>query len=105
MALVVLAQAAEAYDAAWGRAPLAAGQTPTGVASADINGDGRDEAVFAMGSTLYCLGTEASGSVGKLLWQLDLPATAGRPCIADVDGRGKASIIVAGSDGYVYCIG
>ena len=96
------------YNAATGvvkwRLPFGIGQTPTGMASADINGDGRDEAVCTMGNTLYCLGTEAPGRAGKLLWQLDLPAVLGPPGIADVDGRGKASILVAGSDGYVYCV-
>ena len=90
------------YNAATGtvkwRLPFGAGLTPTGMASADINGDGRDEAVLTMGTTMYCLGA------GKVLWEFGLPVCVGPPCIADVDGRRQANIVVAGSDGYVYCV-
>jgi len=94
------------YDAASGeiewRLPALARETPIGSASADVDGDGRDEALFVIDKTLYCVGVPKNGSQGTLLWQLDLPATVGPPTIADVGGDGQLSILLAGSDGYVY---
>jgi hypothetical protein len=90
------------YEAATGKVQwtLAAPEafTPSGCASADLNGDGRDEAVFAVGTRLYCVGN------GEVLWKVDLPAWTGPPSIADVDGSGEAAILVAAADGWVYCV-
>jgi outer membrane protein assembly factor BamB len=96
------------YDAAsgeeeWQMPPLADG-TPVGSASADLSGDGRDEILFSVGKTLYCLGAKKRKPQGSLLWQIELPAMVGPPTIADVDGDGTLSILVAGNDGYVYCV-
>jgi outer membrane protein assembly factor BamB len=94
------------YDAATGkikwRLPMPASGDAAGTASADINSDGRDEALFTLGGTLYCVGTPQPGGAGALLWQLDLPATLGPPTIADADGDGLAEIILVGADGSVY---
>ncbi|MCC6442867.1 MAG: hypothetical protein IT210_05345 [Armatimonadetes bacterium] len=94
------------YDTATGkplwRMPSPIPGNPTGSASADIDSDGRDEALFTSGHTLYCFGTR--NRKGKILWQLDLPAPVGPPAIADTEGRGEASILLSGGDGYVYCI-
>lgn len=82
--------------------------TPDGVAagtaSGDLDGDGRDEALFTLGPTLYCLGSNASGDAGELRWQMSLPARLGPPSIADVDGSGQLAVLVMGEDGYVYCV-
>ena len=90
------------YDTATGKVKwtLAAPEAtaPSGCASADLNGDGKDEAVFAVAKRLYCVGN------GAVLWKLDLPAWTGPPSIADVDGSGKAAIVVAAADGWVYCV-
>ena len=98
------------YDAATGAvlwrmaAPMSG--TPTETASADINGDGREEVLFTSGSTLYCVGTvvQDGKKTGGLLWKYELPATVGPPIIADVAGQGTASILLVGADGWVYCI-
>jgi len=71
-------------------------------ASADVDGDGRDEAVFTAGRTLWCVGSGPDGTAGAVKWRLDLPARLGPPCIADADGSGRASILVLGADAYVY---
>lgn len=96
------------YDAATGKIewalPMPAQGAIAGTASADLNSDGRDEALFTLGKTLYCLGASPNGHEGRLLWQLALPAPAGPPTIADVDGKGTASILVACNDGNVYCV-
>lgn len=97
------------YDTATGRvkwrlaSPLPG--NPVGGASGDLNGDGRDEAIFVTGKTLWCTGAAATGDEGIVLWRVELPPDRlGPPAIADVDGSGKPSILVVGNDGYVYCL-
>jgi hypothetical protein len=96
------------YDAATGRVkwrmkpPLDG--TPSSTASADINGDGRDEALLLYWNALCCIGTTPAGDGGALLWRVDVPDSAGPPCIADVTGDGTASILLQSMDGYVYCL-
>jgi outer membrane protein assembly factor BamB len=96
------------YDVAGGevewRLPALAETAPAGSASADVDGDGRDEALFVVDKTLYCFGLPRREVQGALLWQIDLPAAVGPPTVADVDGDGRLSILLAGSDGYVYCV-
>jgi len=96
------------YDAASGkvlwRMPMPDGNVTDTPASGDIDSDGRDEALFVIGKTLYCLGTDKEGKQGVVKWKLDLPVTVGPPVIADVDGSGLASIVLIGSDGNVYCV-
>jgi outer membrane protein assembly factor BamB len=79
--------------------------SPTTPASADIDGDGRDEAVFGIGKTLYAVGTTQSGKAGEIRWTLEFPGPVGPPSIADVDGNGQAEIVVVCADGHVYGIG
>lgn len=96
------------YDTATGRVewtlPVPVPGTPRGAASADLNADGRDEALFTTGRTLWCLGLDAAGTAGRLLWTLDLPSAVGPPTIADLDGQGRASILLLGADRWVYCV-
>lgn len=100
------------YDVATGelqwRMAAPASGTPSGVASADLDGDGRDEAVFALGDSLYCYGSRAGsgggGRAGELRWRLRLPSRIGPPSIAAVDTTGEPAILVAAEDGFVYCM-
>lgn len=96
------------YDAATGRLEWTlAGPTPGthgGTASGDLDSDERDEVVVSVGNTLCCFEVSEGAGEGKLAWRLELPATLGPPTIADVTGDGRASILVQGTDGYVYCI-
>ncbi|MBM3497908.1 MAG: hypothetical protein FJX74_04475 [Armatimonadetes bacterium] len=100
---------ARCYDAATGEVKWALGGfapgTSAGTASADIDSDGRDEALVTIGTTLYCLGADETGTAGRMEWKLDLPATIGPPTVADLTGNGQASVLLQGADGYVYCIG
>jgi outer membrane protein assembly factor BamB len=73
-------------------------------ASGDINSDGRDEALAVIGRSLYCIGSDAAGTSGSVLWKVDFPAEPGPPSLADVDGTGKLSILVSCGDGYLYCL-
>ena len=96
------------YDAATGKVdwslqpPVA--EKVIGSASADLNGDGRDEAVFPAGKWLFCVGCQAVGGKGTVLWTLALPDNTGPPAIADVDASGRASILVQGTNGVLYCV-
>jgi len=58
------------YDVATGkikwRMPAPEPGTPQGTASADLNSDGRDEALVTIGRTLYCLGEQFDGKGGLL---------------------------------------
>ena len=96
------------YDTAGGkvewRMPAPVPGNAIGSASADLNSDGRDEAVFAIGSTLCGVGSAGPGAGGSLLWRIELPVPVGPPSLADLDGRGKVSILVMGGDRYVYCV-
>jgi hypothetical protein len=88
----------------WYVPPPAGTRYPVGTASGDIDSNGRDEVLFVVGNTLYCIEVPPGEEVGRLSWKIDLPADAGPPCLADVDGQGQLAILVAGQDGYVYCV-
>ena len=97
------------YDTATGnvlwRMPMPAkGRVTDTPASGDVDSDGRDEALFVIGKTLHCLGTDKEGKQGVVKWKLDLPVAVGAPVIADADGDGLAEILVTGADGFVYCV-
>ena len=76
----------------------------SGVASADINSDGRDEVLMTAGSTLYCLGYAEDVACGSVLWELDFPCRMGPPALADARGENRLSILLVGGDGNVYCV-
>ena len=78
---------------------------PTPVTTGDINGDGRDEAVFACGSKIYVAGADPGNRSGKILWSLDLGTMLDTPILADAEGNGRLEIVVVGANGYVYGIG
>jgi uncharacterized protein (TIGR03437 family) len=78
---------------------------PTQVTVGDINGDGRDEAVFACGSTIYVVAANPGNKSGQILWSLNLGATLDTPILADAEGNGSLEIIVVGANGYIYGIG
>ncbi len=98
---------ARCYDAATGKIRwkmnVGAGWS-VNCSCGDINGDGRDEAVFVFGQTLYCVGADGPGKPGRVLWTLPLPLYVSSPVIADVAGRGSLAILLTGADGYVYCV-
>ncbi len=75
-----------------------------GTASADLDGDGRDEALVVIDKTLYCLGAPHEGPAGELRWKVEFPALIGPPSVVTLDKDGRVSILIVGSDGYVYCL-
>ena len=81
------------------------GNAPTPVTVGDINGDGRDEAVFACGTRIYVVGANPGNLSGRILWTLDLGTMLDTPVLADAEGNGQLEIVVVGSNGYVYGIG
>jgi outer membrane protein assembly factor BamB len=76
----------------------------SGTAAADLDGDGRDEALISMGKALFCLAAPGKGSTGELRWRVELPAQIGPPTVVQLEKNGPVSILVVGSDGYVYCL-
>ena len=96
------------YDTATGQVrwhlPMPAPGNVIGSASADLNGDGRDEAVFVIGQQLVCLGAGSTPAEGRVLWQLPLPVQTGPPSLAVLDKKIGLSILLAGADGFVYAV-
>ncbi len=76
-------------------------------AAADIDGDGRDECLITIGTTLYAAGATPDGRQGRILWELDFPESGrlGPPTIADVAGDRRAQVISMGRNGLVYGVG
>jgi hypothetical protein len=79
------------------------------VATGDIDGDGKDEALFNDCNFLYAIG-EKSPVEGEFLWRVTFPdnqynADLGDVVIADVDGSGRPQIIVNTASGYIYGLG
>jgi outer membrane protein assembly factor BamB len=94
------------YDLASGkvkwRLPAPVPANVAGCASGDLDGDGRDEALFMIGQELVCLGS--SNGTGWLKWKFHLPVVCGPPALAVLEPGGTLSVLLAGSDGYVYCV-
>jgi outer membrane protein assembly factor BamB len=73
------------------------------LAAADLDGDGRLEALFGCADgKLYALGERNHRP--HLLWSVPLGRRVGEPVIADVDRDGKAEILVPVEDGRLYCL-
>src|SRR5207302_8984542 len=72
------------------------------VYTADIDGDGRDEFLFARGTTLYAV--NGKDNKPNRVWQTDLPSAPGNLVFADVDRDGKTEILFIGTDSTVYCM-
>ena len=96
------------YDAATGkvlwRLPMPVPGAVLGSASADLDGDGRDEALFVIGQNLVCLDAGAAATGGRVRWQLALPTQTGPPSLAVLGRSEEPTILLVGSDGYVYAV-
>ena len=89
--------------------PLGANRNVESAVSGDLDGDGLDEAVFALGDTLYCLGFDSTTNRGQVEWSIRLPSTVSSPIIADIQSPGdrggdRLVVLVCGRDGVVYCV-
>jgi hypothetical protein len=70
--------------------------------SADINGDGIEEFIYANGAKLLAVAKRDDEVM--IFWQIDLPASIQNIVIDDIDGDGNAEILAGGRDGVLYCI-
>jgi len=82
---------------------------PTHVVTVDLDGDGRDEALFTYANVLYAIGEGEDGS-GHLAWYATFApnsweALLGDLAIGDVDGTGRPQILVNTESGHLYGIG
>ncbi len=94
------------YDAATGelRWKIAVPGGPyAGILSADVDGDGSDEFLFAAGQRVVAVG--ASGGSGRIVWEAEFPARVSEPSFADVDGDGLGEVLLTCADGNLYCLG
>jgi hypothetical protein len=77
---------------------------PTRVAGGDIDGDGRDNFLMGLSNGELIALDEHEGS-GIPLWRAAVGAALRDVLIADVDGNGKAEIIVETDDGRIRILG
>lgn len=72
------------------------------VYTADIDGNGCDEFLFAHNTTLCSVNGKAGAP--NLVWQVELPSAPGNLALADVDGDAKTEILFVGADSVLYCL-
>jgi len=71
----------------------------TDIVSGDVDGDGRDEFLYASSNRIFCL-EEDEGTLVEA-WSLDVGAHSSDLALADVDADGFLDLIVVTTDGYV----
>lgn len=82
----------------WSSQP--AGGFPFDLAVADLDGDGRDEALVASGDGVL----RAYGPDGALRWEFPTPAPLYQVCVAR-DRHGKATVLTGGVEQVLYALG
>jgi len=79
--------------------------TPTHAVTGDVDGDGRDDALFAIANELWVVGATEDGRSGRLVWRKEFAANLGPPIFVDANDDGEPEIVVVCEDGNVYGIG
>jgi hypothetical protein len=64
----------------------------------DIDGDGREEFLYADGKSLKAVRN------GRVTWEVNLPAAVTQLAVADVDDDGTSEVLVGAENGKMYCI-
>ena len=72
------------------------------VSAANIDGRGGDELLYPAGDRLVVVTGDRGG--GRILWTWQGPGALSLPAIADVDGDGKAEIVLQSADGVLHCL-
>jgi hypothetical protein len=72
------------------------------VAAVNIDGQGGDELIYPAGDKLIAV--TGDRTQGRILWTWQGPAALSMPAIADIDGDGKAEIVIRSADGTIHCL-
>jgi hypothetical protein len=84
-------------------------RNPTHVVTVDLDGDGREEAIFAYGNVIYCIGETVEGT-GRVEWKATFGSNfweseIGELAIASIDGSGNPQILLNTASSYIYSLG
>lgn len=74
----------------------------TSITTCDVDGDGLEEFVVPMEKELIAF--NGKGGKANVIWRMPLPAACREAVAADADGDGRAEVLMACSDGYLYCV-
>jgi len=69
-----------------------------GLKALDVDGDGRDEVLAAVGNRVKCIDGD-----GHVRWEQELPAAALCVDAYDLNNDGKGEVVVGGKDHKLYC--
>ncbi len=75
-----------------------AGGASSNCVACDVDGDGREEFLYADGRLLRAV------MDGRVTWEISLPAVVTQLAVADVDGDGASEVLAGADDGKMYCI-
>ncbi len=75
-----------------------AGGASSNCVACDIDGDGREEFLYADGKSLKAVRN------GRVTWEVNLPAAVTQLAVADVDDDGASEVLAGAENGKMYCI-
>ncbi len=84
-------------------------RNPTHVVTVDLDGDGREEAIFAYENVIYCIGETVEG-IGRVEWKATFGSNfweseIGELAIASIDGSGNPQILLNTASSYIFSLG
>ena len=88
----------------WALSTEVEASSPARIASGDLDGDSRDNFLVGLSNGQLLALDEREGQ-GFVLWRVPLNAAIRDVLIADVDGDGKAEILVETDDGRIRILG
>jgi len=74
------------------------GGTSSNCVSCDVDGDGKEEFLYADGKSVKAVRD------GRVTWEIALPVGVTQLAVADVDGDGASEVLASADNGKMYCI-